>query len=86
MTQGQVFFSFLSLTHSYDRILKRWEKQIPPGEMAEWLKAHVLKTCVGKLTVGSNPSLSAENRIGFCCTRGGARVVEWGRLLSGCRV
>jgi hypothetical protein len=29
------------------------------GEMAEWLKAAVLKTVVGKLTGGSNPSLSA---------------------------
>ena len=57
-----------------------------PGEMAERLKAPVLKTGVGQPTVGSNPSLSAKNRIGFCCTRGGARVVEWGRLLSGCRV
>ena len=30
------------------------------GEMAEWFKAPVLKTGVGQLTVGSNPSLSAE--------------------------
>ena len=30
------------------------------GEMAEWLKAAVLKTVVGKLTGGSNPSLSAS--------------------------
>jgi hypothetical protein len=28
--------------------------------MAEWLKAAVLKTVVGKLTGGSNPSLSAK--------------------------
>ena len=28
--------------------------------MAEWFKAPVLKTGVGQLTVGSNPSLSAE--------------------------
>ena len=27
--------------------------------MAEWFKAPVLKTGVGQLTVGSNPSLSA---------------------------
>src|SRR3990172_10908507 len=50
--------------------------------MAEWFKAPVLKTGVGQLTVGSNPSPSA------CLTNkywGGARVVEWGRLLSGCR-
>ena len=30
------------------------------GEMAEWFKAPVLKTGVGQLTVGSNPSLSAR--------------------------
>ena len=30
----------------------------PFGEMAEWFKAAVLKTVVGKLTGGSNPSLS----------------------------
>ena len=37
------------------------------GEMAEWFKAPVLKTGVGQLTVGSNPSLSAEKecRINF---------------------
>jgi hypothetical protein len=29
------------------------------GEMAEWLKAHAWKACVGKPTVGSNPTLSA---------------------------
>ena len=28
--------------------------------MAEWFKAPVLKTGVGQLTVGSNPSLSAD--------------------------
>ena len=33
------------------------------GEMAEWLKAAVLKTVVGQLTGGSNPSLSATNMI-----------------------
>ena len=30
--------------------------------MAEWFKAPVLKTGVGQLTVGSNPSLSAEEK------------------------
>ncbi len=35
-------------------------KYIQFGEMAEWFKALVLKTSVGQLTVGSNPSLSAE--------------------------
>ena len=29
------------------------------GEMAEWLKAHAWKACVGQPTVGSNPTLSA---------------------------
>ncbi len=28
--------------------------------MAEWFKAAVLKTAVGQLTVGSNPTLSAS--------------------------
>ena len=31
------------------------------GEMAEWLKAVVLKTIVGQPTGGSNPSLSATS-------------------------
>ncbi len=51
--------------------------------MAEWFKAPVLKTGVGQPTVGSNPSPSADNEFPKW---GGARVVEWGRLLSGCRV
>ena len=70
-------------------------KFYPPGGMAERLKAHVLKTCLGHTNVGSNPTPSARrftiddlpivnpkssivNQIW-----GGARVVEWGRLLSG---
>ncbi len=57
--------------------------------MAEWLKALVLKTSVGQPTVGSNPSPSASRfqRGGFGKTKywGGARVADWGRLLSGCR-
>ena len=51
--------------------------------------APVLKTGVGlSPTVGSNPSPSAwkfegkQNKM----IRGGARVVDWGRLLSGCWV
>ena len=52
------------------------------GRMAEWFKAPVLKTGVGQLTVGSNPSPSAGLTREYW---GGARVVEWGRLLSGCR-
>ena len=31
------------------------------GEMAEWFKAHAWKVCVFKGTVGSNPTLSANN-------------------------
>jgi hypothetical protein len=29
--------------------------------MAEWLKAHAWKACVGNTTVGSNPTLSASS-------------------------
>ena len=35
------------------------------GEMAEWLKAHAWKACVGKPTAGSNPVLSAKILILF---------------------
>ena len=35
--------------------------------MAEWLKAHAWKACVGQLTVGSNPTLSANFH--FCPKR-----------------
>ena len=65
--------------------------------MAERLKAHVLKTCLGHTNVGSNPTPSASSD-DFSRPRlerlksllheiywGGARVVEWGRLLSGYR-
>ena len=69
---------FLLHPTSYDKIYR-------PGGMAEWLKAHVLKTCVGKLTVGSNPSPSAVWGGSLTIDWGGARVVEWDRLLSGCR-
>jgi hypothetical protein len=51
--------------------------------MAEWLKALVLKTSVAFcVTVGSNPTPSA----GLLKAKywGGARVDDWGRLLSGC--
>jgi hypothetical protein len=68
----------------------------PCGGMAERLKAHVLKTCLGHTNVGSNPTPSAEgcrltswkvqlNLKPSNITWGGARVVEWGRLLSGYR-
>ena len=68
--------------------------------MAERLKAHVLKTCLGHTNVGSNPTPSAgftisdlrvtiRNRKSKIKNRksswGGARVVEGGRLLSGYR-
>ena len=62
--------------------------------MAERLKAHVLKTCLGHTNVGSNPTPSARRfaiddlQIVICKRElnwGGARVVEWGRLLSGYR-
>lgn len=33
-----------------------------PGEMTEWFKVLVLKTSVGQLTVGSNPTLSARKK------------------------
>ena len=71
------------------------------GGMAERLKAHVLKTCLGHTNVGSNPTPSARRftisdfrlPIENCKSKivnrksiwGGARVVEWGRLLSGYR-
>lgn len=29
-----------------------------PGKVAEWLKAHAWKACVGNTTAGSNPALS----------------------------
>src|SRR5215210_3231171 len=88
-------------------------KSLPPrrmglrGGMAERLKAHVLKTCLGHTNVGSNPTPSAIQSVvttflaPFVRTVqssnqkrlksrlhtiwGGARVVEWGRLLSGYR-
>jgi hypothetical protein len=51
------------------------------GGVAEWFKAVVLKTSVAhSVTVGSNPTPSAGWSIEYW---GGARVVEWGRLLSG---
>ena len=80
-------------------------KSLSPGGMAERLKAHVLKTCLGHTNVGSNPTPSAiqpvvttlqsalwvsrpQKATEVATTRqawGGARVVEWGRLLSGYR-
>jgi hypothetical protein len=48
--------------------------------MTEWLKVHAWKACVGKLTVGSNPTLSANfqnsdfGRLLPRPARGGARL------------
>ena len=68
------------------------------GGMAERLKAHVLKTCLGHTNVGSNPTPSARALtiydLGFSIydwenrqsNWGGARVAEWARLLSECRL
>jgi hypothetical protein len=51
--------------------------------MAEWTKAAVLKTAVGVKAHRGFESLSLRlNDL----PRGGARVADWGRLLSGCRV
>ena len=36
-------------------------KMLTAGGMAERLKAHVLKTCLGHTNVGSNPTPSAES-------------------------
>ena len=74
-------------------------KSFSPGGVAERLKAHVLKTCLGHTNVGSNPTPSARlirsDSFSNCLSAtevattkkwGGARVAEWARLLSECRV
>ena len=53
------------------------------GGMAEWTKAAVLKTAVGVKAHRGFESLSLRLTV---LPRGGARVDDWGRLLSGCRV
>ena len=35
---------------------------VPPGEVVEWLMAPVLKTGEVKASVGSNPTLSVDNK------------------------
>ena len=56
--------------------------------MAEWFKAAVLKTASLKGDVGSNPTPSAMNHVGFvaglneCLKRRDAREAEGARLLS----
>jgi hypothetical protein len=64
----------LSGVHKYDKIGRRW-KETRNGGMAEWFKAPVLKTGVGQLTVGSNPSPSAQGGIFNKSTHG--EVPEW---------
>jgi hypothetical protein len=64
----------------YDRIrcsaaLFTYGKILQPGGMAERLKAHVLKTCLGHTNVGSNPTPSAS-RFGKLVNRTG-EVPEW---------
>ena len=48
-----------------DPIIERFEINDPinikTGEVAERLKAHAWKACLGKPNVGSNPTLSAIN-------------------------
>ncbi len=58
-------------------------KSSSSGGMAEWTKAAVLKTAVGFIAHRGFESLSL--RLGMVNLRGGARVADWGRLLSGCR-
>ena len=43
----------------YGKMLSAPEKRRGIGGMAERLKAHVLKTCLGHTNVGSNPTPSA---------------------------
>ena len=50
--------------------------------MAEWTKAAVLKTAVAMSHRGFE-SLSLRQEV-VLMTGGGARVDDWGRLLSGC--
>ncbi len=53
--------------------------------MAEWLKAPVLKTGVGRKLHRGFESLSLRLNQPNLHIRGGARVADWDRLLSGCR-
>ncbi len=52
------------LAHGHHFALKNGPRSVKVdfsgGEMAEWFKAHAWKACVGKTTVGSNPTLSAS--------------------------
>ncbi len=57
-------------------------KPLEPGGMAEWTKAVVLKTTVGLCPPGVRIPLPPP---GSPSHRGGAGVVERGRLLSACR-
>jgi hypothetical protein len=37
--------------------------EFSPGEVAERLKAHAWKVCLGQLNEGSNPSLSVKQAV-----------------------
>jgi hypothetical protein len=51
-----------------------------PGGVAEWTKAVVLKTSVAFMSPWVRIPPPPLNKLIW----GGARVVDWGRLLSGC--
>ena len=59
----------------------------PPGAggMAEWTMAMVLKTIVAARSPGVRIPLPPPGK-SHSNTWGGARVADWGRLLSGCGV
>jgi hypothetical protein len=56
------------------------------GGMAERTKATVLKTVVAERSPRVRIPLPPPQKRHRCNARGGARVVDWGRLLSGCGV
>ena len=60
-------------------------KIFSPGGMAEWFKATDLKSVVAARSPGVRiPLPPPYTRQGLVCTRGGARVADWARLLSEC--
>ena len=66
-----------------DKPAQAWDAE--QGGMAEWTIAAVLKTAEAARSPGVRiplPPLSANRPT---TTRGGARVDDWDRLLSGCR-
>ncbi len=64
------------LENRLGRIAKMITFALPKkGEMSEWLKEHAWKACVPqKGTVGSNPTLSADN---FECQRKGVKIDDF---------